>query len=80
MIDMLLENVGAPLVVAAVIAIAAFLMNAKTQTTLLSQNIKSTEALSGAVNELRLQLGIFSERYVTRDELERKLKEVFHGS
>lgn len=80
MLTQLIEQVGMPLIVTAVVALFAFFMNSKTQSTLLSQNIKSTEALSGAVNELRIQLGVFAERYVTRDELERKLKEVANGS
>lgn len=75
-----MAQVGWPVVATAVVALGTFFLNARTQSTLLSQNIKSTEALSGAVNDLRLQLTIFGERYVTRDEMDRKIREVFHGS
>lgn len=80
MFDHLFEQVGMPLVVTAVVFLFSYFMNSKAQTALLGQNIKTTELLAEAVNELRLQLGIFGERYVTRDELDRKLREYYNGA
>lgn len=80
MIELVIGQALLPLIVTGVVSLFVFFINSKTQATLLQQNIKSTEALSGAVNELRIQLGIFGERYVTRDEFERKLREVYNGT
>ena len=80
MIELVIGQALLPLIVTGVVSLFVFFINSKTQATLLQQNIKSTEALSGAVNELRIQLGIFGERYVTRDELERKLREIYNGT
>ncbi|UMO76443.1 hypothetical protein DNAM_150 [Pseudomonas phage BroderSalsa] len=73
--DNLIKSIGPSLVISAVVALFGFFMNANTQTKLLEQNIQTTHALSEAVTELRLQLGITKEKYVTRDELNTRLKE-----
>lgn len=62
-----------PLVVSAAIGGYNILQEADRSKTLLKQNIEVTSELSKAVNDLRFQMAIFQEKYVTREELERKL-------
>lgn len=46
----------------------------ETMQELLKSNIASTNRLSDAVQDLRLQMGVFGEKYVTRSELERTVQ------
>lgn len=68
-----LKNILIPLAVSAIAVVGNVVYTAGIQQKLLQQNMEATENLSRAVVDLRIQLSVFGERYVTREELERKL-------
>lgn len=68
-----LKNILIPLTVSAIAVVGNVVYTAGIQQKLLQQNMEATENLSKAVVDLRIQLSVFGERYVTREELERKL-------
>lgn len=76
----LMKQVAIPLVVSSVLALGGQYVASSKQAILLEQNIKATSELSKAVTDLRLQMAIFGEKYVTREELKRELKEVKNGA
>ena len=69
----LIRQATVPLIVSAAIGGYNILQRAEYSESLLRQNIEVTAELSRAVTDLRLQMATFSEKYVTRDELERKI-------
>ena len=69
----LVRQATVPLIVSAAIGGYNILQRAEYSESLLRQNIEVTAELSRAVTDLRLQMATFSEKYVTRDELERKI-------
>lgn len=75
-----MKQVAIPLVVSSVLALGGQYVASSKQALLLEQNIQATSELSRAVTDLRLQMAIFGEKYVTREELKRELKEITHGS
>jgi hypothetical protein len=77
-IQKVMAAVGPALVVSAIISATTAITTQQVHGRLLEDNIEATKQLSGAVTDLRLQLGIFSERYVTREELEKRLRD-FRG-
>lgn len=79
MLDKISEVVTA-LVISAVISTGISIAKQQTQERLLEDNMKVTKELALAVTELRVQLAVFGERYVTREELEKKLKGGKDGS
>ena len=73
-LDEILKQTMVPLVVSAVLGLASVVYNAGTQKTLLENNIIVTQQLSQAVTELRLQMAVYGEKFITRDELEKRLQ------
>lgn len=61
------------LVISALVSFGLSLRETDTQRRLLEDNVKVTHNLAIAVTELRVQLAVFGEKYVTREELERRL-------
>lgn len=72
----LAKSILIPLTISAIAVVGNVVYSAGVQSKLLEQNIEATSKLSNAVVDLRVQLSIFGERYVTREELERKLQGV----
>lgn len=72
----LAKSILIPLTISAIAVVGNVVYSAGVQSKLLEQNIEATSKLSSAVVDLRVQLSIFGERYVTREELERKLQGV----
>lgn len=70
------------LAISAIVSGGTAVMNQQVHGRLLEDNIKATHELSKVMQELRFQLGVFSERYVTREELDRRLERVggSHGA
>lgn len=75
-----LSQMVLPLAVSAVVALGGQFVRSSTDSEYLRDNINATKELASAVGKLEVKLGIFSERYITRQELEAKLKEAKHGS
>lgn len=67
------KSIIIPLAVSAIAVVGNVVYTSGVQGELLKQNIEATGSLSKAVVDLRIQLSVFGERYVTREELERKL-------
>jgi hypothetical protein len=67
------KQVIIPLIVSMAMGVFSVLWNSGTQKVLLEQNIAATEALSKAVTELRITVAVQGEKFVTKDELDRKL-------
>lgn len=76
----LLKQITIPIIVSAVLALGGQYISATKQSVLWEQNITATSDLAKAVTDLRLQMAVFGEKYVTREELKRELKEVRNGS
>lgn len=75
-----LKQAAVPIVVSAVLALGGQFVAQSKYSLLLEQNIAATSELSKAVTDLRLQMAVFGEKYVTRKELDRRLKEKKNGS
>lgn len=71
------KQVIIPLIISAVMVTASSVYNAGTQKVLLENNIQVTSNLTTAVQDLRLQMAIYGEKYITREELERKLAPLY---
>lgn len=67
------KQVLIPLIISVVIGVYNVLQRSEQSESLLRTNIEVTSQLSQAVTDLRIQMATFSEKYVTRTELERKL-------
>ena len=78
--DGLINGVLAPLVVSLAIAFGARFVDSSTDSAFLKENIEVTKALKDSMVDLKIQLSIFGERYVTREELNNRIKEVANGS
>lgn len=61
------------LVISAVVSVGISIKEQEVQKVLLEENMKVTKELALAVTDLRIQLATFGERYITREELEKKL-------
>lgn len=72
-IDELVKQIAIPLIIALAVGAFTVLYNAGTQKVLLEQNIIATAKLTESVIELRIQMAGDKERYVTKDDLERRL-------
>ena len=72
MMDKAAEVVTA-LVISAVVSVGISIKEQEIQKVLLEENMKVTKELALAVTDLRIQLATFGERYITREELEKKL-------
>jgi hypothetical protein len=70
------SEVATALVISGVVSVGISIKDQGIQAALLENNMKVTKELTTAVTDLRLQLAIYGERYVTRDELDKKLKGV----
>lgn len=62
-----------PLAISGLMTVGNVVINSNTNQKLLEANIQSTNELSKAVQDLRFQMAIFGEKYVTRTELDRTL-------
>lgn len=74
-IGSILKAVLPAILVSALFSGSSAVMTQQVQSRILNDNIEATKQLSEAVVDLRLQLGVFAERYITREELDRRLKE-----
>ena len=72
-LEELSKQVAIPLITSLIIAVSTVLYNAGTQKVLLEQNIVATAELSKVVTDLRLQMAVGQEKYVSRQELEQRL-------
>lgn len=61
------------LVISAVVSVGISMKEQEVQKVLLKENMAVTKELALAVTDLRIQLATFGERYITREELEKKL-------
>lgn len=73
--DIVKESVTA-LVVSLFVSLGMSWKEADTQKRLLEDNMAVTKELALAVTELRVQLAVFGERYISREEFEKKIKGV----
>lgn len=73
--DIVKESVTA-LVVSLFVSLGMYWKEADTQKRLLEDNMAVTKELALAVTELRVQLAVFGERYISREEFEKKIKGV----
>lgn len=73
--DIIKESVTA-LVVSLFVSLGMAWKEADTQKRLLEDNMAVTKELALAVTELRVQLAVFGERYISREEFEKKIKGV----
>ena len=73
--DIVKESVTA-LVVSLFVSLGMSWKEADTQKRLLEDNLAVTKELALAVTELRVQLAVFGERYISREEFEKKIKGV----
>lgn len=73
--DIIKESVTA-LVVSLFVSLGMSWKESDTQKRLLEDNMAVTKELALAVSELRVQLAVFGERYISRKEFEEKIKEV----
>lgn len=78
--DGLINGVVAPLVISLAIALGARYVDSSTDSAFLKENIEVTKALKDSMVDLKIQLSIFGERYVTREELNNRIKEMANGS
>ena len=76
----IVKEVVTALVVSLFVSLGMSWKESDTQKRLLEDNMVVTKELALAVTELRVQLAVFGERYITREELEKKLKGVHNGS
>lgn len=72
MMDKAAEVVTA-LIISAVVSVGISIKEQEVQKVLLQENMKVTKELALAVTDLRIQLATFGERYITREELDKKL-------
>ena len=81
----LTSSMVAPVAVSMILGIGSIMYNVvmnnttqqktvETMQELLKSNIGATNKLSDAVQDLRYQMGVFGEKYVTRAELERTIQ------
>lgn len=68
-------QIATALIVAAVVHIGASMMDQGTQHRLLEDNILVTKELAEKVDDLNTIIAVFQEKYVTKDELDKKIKE-----
>lgn len=73
-------EIATALIISAVISTGISVTKQQTQERLLEDNLKVTKELSHAVTDLKVQLAVFSERYVTHKDLEKKLQGDKDGS
>lgn len=67
------KQIVVPLVISAIMCVANLVYTSGVSLQALENNIRVTAELSKAVTDLRVQMAIFGEKYVTREELDRKL-------
>lgn len=63
-----MTNVITAVVISAVVSGGSAIVNQTVQGRLLEDNIKATRELSKTMTDLRIELGVLSERFVTKDE------------
>lgn len=75
-----LLNFLGPVVISLLAVLGTQYVNNHTDSKFLEKNIEATGELVRSINELNIKVAVFSERFVTRDELNSRLKETPHGS
>lgn len=63
-----MTNVVTAVVISAIVSGGSAVMNQAVQGRLLEDNIKATRELSKTMTNLSIELGVLSERFVTKDE------------
>lgn len=74
------RNLCLSLLVSAVVVVGNSVISQNVQQEKLEQNIKATESATTQMRSLELSLAIFQERYITRAELEQRLRELRNGT
>jgi hypothetical protein len=67
------------LVLSAILVVSSSVITSEKQGTLLEQNMKVTQELSNAVTDLRIQMAISKEKFVTREELRAEIQRSFRN-
>lgn len=75
-----LLNFLGPVVISLLAVLGTQYVNNHTDSKFLEKNIEATGELVRSINELNIKVAVFSERFVTRDELNSRLKESSNGS
>ena len=75
-----LLNFLGPVVISLLAVLGTQYVNNHTDSKFLEKNIEATGELVRSINELNIKVAVFSERFVTRDELNSRLKEHPNGS
>ena len=72
-INDLSKQIVVPLVVSAITWVGGVLYTSSQSQDLLRENVTASKELAKSVTDLRIQMAAFSEKYVTRDQLEQSL-------
>lgn len=75
-----LANLLAPIALSVMAVLGTQYVSNNTDSSFLKQNIEVTGKLVESINELNIKVAVFNERFVTRDELNARLKELPNGS
>ncbi len=67
------------LVLSAILVVSSSVITSEKQGTLLEQNMKVTQELSTAVTDLRIQMAVSKEKFVTREELRAEIQRSFRN-
>lgn len=78
MIDV--KNIVTSLVLSGIMAVSGVVYKSSTTDLMLQQNTDAIKELTQVVTEMRIQNAGRDEKFVTREELKRELKEIRHGS
>ena len=73
-------QIATALIVSAVVSIGASIVKQDVQGRLLEDNILVTKELAKEVSNLNTTIAVFQEKYVTKKELEEKIKEAPDGT
>lgn len=68
------KQIAVPLVVSAITWVGGVLYTSSQSQDLLRENVQATKELSKSVTDLRVQMAAFSEKYVTRDQLDAAIR------
>lgn len=75
-----LVNLLAPIALSVMAVLGTQYVSNNTDSKFLERNIEVTGELVRSINELNIKVAVFNERFVTREELNSRLKELPNGS
>jgi hypothetical protein len=64
------------LIISLMISAAGAYVNIAIQSSTLERTVQAVDKLTDAVNDFKVQMGVFGEKYVTRDHLDQRLREL----